>query len=44
MAFKNKQAPWNKDRTKVYSEKTLKLMSEAKKGNIPWNKVRFDGR
>jgi len=30
--------PWNKGKKGVYSEESLKKMSESRKGKIPWNK------
>jgi len=30
--------PWNKGKTCIYSEETLKNISNSLKGNIPWNK------
>jgi len=35
--------PWNKGKTKVYSQKTLLAMSESKKGCVPWNKNKKTG-
>ena len=34
--------PWNKDKKGIYSDETLKKMSESKKGIKPWNYL--DGR
>lgn len=38
IAKKRKQIPWNKGKTNIYSEETLKKMSESSKGQIAWNK------
>ena len=35
---KKGQTPWNKGKKGIYSEKTLKKISESGKGRIPWNK------
>jgi len=35
--FRKGQAPWNKDRTGVYSKEHLRQMSESRIGQIPWN-------
>lgn len=34
------QVPWNKGKTGVYSSETLKSMSRAKRGFVPWSKGR----
>jgi len=35
---KKGKTPWNKGKKGIYSEKTLKKISESGKGRIPWNK------
>ena len=35
---KKGQLPWNTGKTGVFSEETIRKMSEAKIGNTPWNK------
>jgi len=36
--FKLESTPWNKGKTGVYSEESLKKMGDASKGRTPWNK------
>jgi len=37
-SFKLGQEPWNKNKTNVYTEETLKKISLSGKGRTPWNK------
>lgn len=38
MAFKNNHIPWNKGKTGVYSEETLRKIGKSSKLRTPWNK------